>query len=203
MKDGAVDNDASRSVSSSLLERIKLRQPDAWSRIVQLYYPLVRDWCQRAGLQAEDAAEVAQEVFRALAGNVDRFNRDGGSNTFRGWLRGITKRQLLAFWRHQKEQPIAAGGTTAQLRFAQIAAADVEEPSTADMASERMDLVRRALALVKADVEEHNWQAFWRVVVDGHAPADVAADLGISVNTVYLAKGRLLRRLREEFGGLL
>lgn len=197
------DGDASRSMSSSLLERLKGRQPDAWSRLVQLFYPLVRGWCQRAGLQEDDASEVAQEVFRAIAGNVERFERDDGRNSFRAWLRGITKRQLLAFWRKQKQQAVGVGGSSAQARIAELPQAFLDEPSVADVATERTELVRRALAILKSEVQEHTWQAFWRVVIEGDDSADVAADLGISVNTVYLAKGRLLRRLRQELEGLL
>lgn len=193
--------DPSASVSTSVLERLKVRDQQAWSRVVRLFQPLVLGWCRHAGLQDEDAADVCQEVFRALAGNVGRFDRDQGRHSFRGWLRGITKKQLLVFWRHRG---IAAeGGTTAYHRLAEVSDPLLDEPSTAEESSERHDLLRQALGLIRNDVEEHTWQAFWRVVVEGQAAADVAAALGISVNSVYLAKGRLLRRLREEFCELI
>lgn len=190
-------------MSSSLLQRLRDRDPDAWRRLVRLYYPLVRHWCLRAGLRTEDAADVAQEVFRALAGNVVRFDRDGGKNSFRGWLHGITRRQILAHRRHQNRQPEAAGGTDALRGLAQVPEAVVEEPSAAEDASERTGLLRRALAMLRHEVEERTFQAFWRAAVEGHTPADIAADLGMTVNSVYLAKARLLRRLRAEFGDLL
>src|SRR5262245_10276050 len=196
---GGEEAGLSRSMSSSLLERLVVHEPEAWRRVVRLYYPLVRKWCQRSGLQAEDAADVSQEVFRALAGNVDRFRREGGQNSFRGWLWGITRRQLLGHWRQR--QAVAAGGTEAQRRLAEYP--EPEDQSVAEIPSDRQAVLRRALALLRAEVEERTWQAFWRVVALGHAPADVAADLGISVNSVYLAKARLLRRIREEFGELL
>ena len=66
-----------------------------------------------------------------------------------------------------------------------------------------MVLLRRALKLLQSEVEPRTFQAFWRVVVEGNSPADVAADLGLTTNAVYLLKARLLRRLREEFEGLL
>lgn len=163
-------------------------------------------WCRHAGLREEDAADVCQEVFRALAGNVERFDRDHGRNSFRGWLRGITKKQLLAFWRRRGIQ--ADGGSTALSRLAEAPdplAPDplADEPSAAELRGESHDLLRRVLGLIRSDVEERTWQAFWRVVVEGEAAADVAAAVGISVNSVYLAKGRLLRRLREEFSELI
>lgn len=191
----------SQSVSSSLLERLREQDPDAWRWLVRVYYPLVRGWCQRSRLQAEDAADVAQEVFRVLAGNVARFRREGRQNSFRGWLWGITRRQLLAHWRQHKL--MAAGGTAAQQRFEAIPAPEVEEPSAQELVTDRQQLLRRALELLRPTVEDRTWQAFWRAAVEGHAPAGIAADLGISVNAVYAAKCRLLRRLRDEFGDLL
>src|SRR5262245_3082593 len=83
------------SVSTTLLERLQAQDPEAWRWVVRLCYPLVRGWCQRAGLQSADATDVAQEVFRALTVNVCRFRREGGKNSFRGWLWGITCKQLL------------------------------------------------------------------------------------------------------------
>jgi RNA polymerase sigma-70 factor (ECF subfamily) len=204
--DEAALSQASQSVSSSLLERLQLREPEAWQRLVRIYYPLVHEWCERAGLQRADAADVAQEVFRGLAGSLGRFDRDEGRNSFRGWMYGITRRQLLAFHRRQRERPAAAGGTEAQRRMMETPETEEdlsEDASRLGDADERLGLVRRALVLIRDDVQDHTWQAFWRAVVEGHAPADIAADLGITVNTVYLAKARLLRRLREEFGELI
>jgi RNA polymerase sigma-70 factor (ECF subfamily) len=193
----------SATVSSSLLEGLRGRAPEAWARVVHLYYPVVRRWGLRAGLQDEDAADVAQEVFRALAGNVGRFDRDGGRNSFRGWVWGITRRQLLAHRRRHKPQLVGAGGTDAQARFDALPDDTPPDASAADADADRHDLLRRALAQLRAGVESRTWEAFWRTVVEGHAPADVAADLGLSVNAVYVAKARLLRRLRAEYGDLL
>jgi RNA polymerase sigma-70 factor (ECF subfamily) len=192
-------------MSSSLLDRLIEHDSEAWKRIVRLYYPMVRGWCQRGGLQAEDAADVAQEVFRALAGGVGRFRREGGQNAFRGWLYGITQRQLLAHWRRQKSEPTGVGGSEVLEWFAGVpeGASAVDGGSSLAAPAERHELLRRAVALLKEGVAERTWQAFWRAAVEGHAPADIAADLGMSVNAVYVAKARLLARLREEFGGLI
>lgn len=190
-------------MSSSLLQRLTLNDADAWRRLVRLYYPLVRGWCLRARLREEDVADVTQEVFRSLAGSVGRFRREGGKNSFRGWLHGITHKHLLAHWRRRRQQPEGAGGSEAQERLALVPELSLEEPSVAEKADDRSRLLGRAVAFLRSEVEERTFQAFWRTAVEGHTPADVAADLGLSVNAVYLAKTRLLRRLREEFGELL
>jgi RNA polymerase sigma-70 factor (ECF subfamily) len=189
---------AAPSVSSSLLAGLRDRRPDAWHRLVGLCHPTVARWCLRAGLQPADAEDVAQEVFRALTGNVGRFERGEQGRSFRGWLWGITRRQLFA---HRRRRPVAAaGGTAAQQRLAELPEPP-DDPS--DVTTGPGELLRRAVTLLRAEVEERTWQAFWRAAVEGQAPADIAADLGLTVNAVYLAKARLLRRLREEFGALL
>jgi RNA polymerase sigma-70 factor, ECF subfamily len=197
---------SSASMSSSLLDRLVARDPEAWKRIVRLYYPLVRGWCQRYSLQAEDAADVSQEVFRTLSGNVGRFRREGGQNSFRGWLHGITHRQLLAHWRQQKQHPPATGGSEAQRWFIEQpeAESDCSSEGALDASpDDRRVVLRRALELLREGVTERTWQAFWRTAVEGETPADVAGDLGMSVNAVYVAKARMLARLREEFGDLI
>ena len=195
---------SSPSMSSSLLVRLTARDAEAWQRVVRLFYPLVRGWCLRAGLAEHDAADVAQEVFRALSGNIERFRREGGQNSFRGWLWGITKNQVRNYRRARQAAVAGVGGTEAQRRLAEVCAPGDSSASDADPTpDERQQVLRRALAMLRRDVEERTWQAFWRAVVEGHAPADIAADLGMTANAVYLIKARLLRRLRDEFGELL
>jgi RNA polymerase sigma-70 factor (ECF subfamily) len=205
MTDSEQDNDGrgGSSLGTSLLLGLRAQDPEAWKRAVHLYYPLVRKWCQRFGLQPQDAADVTQETFRALAGAIGRFRREEGKNSFRGWLFGITRKQLANHWRRQEAALLGAGGTDAQKRLAQVPEESEDDASVVRPADERTLVLRRALGLLQADVEPRTWQAFWRVVVEGQAPADVAADLGLTANAIYLLKARLLRRLREEFGELL
>lgn len=67
----------------------------------------------------------------------------------------------------------------------------------------RCHLVHRALELMQAEFQTVTWKACWECVVRDRTAAEVAAELGITVNAVYLAKSRVLRRLREELQGLL
>jgi len=191
--------------SLTLLGRLRADDGEAWGRAVNLYYPLVRRWCTRAGLQEVDASDVAQEVFKALSRNVVKFRSESenGQNSFRGWLWGITHNQLLAYRRQQTRQPAGQGGSSVQARFNEVVVPVDDERSADDEEQDRVLLIRRAVTLLQDSVEPHTWQAFWRVVVEGHSPADVARDLGISAAHIYVIKGRLLRRLRSEFDGLL
>src|SRR5690348_3168781 len=84
----------SSATSRSLLERLQANDEAAWTRLVVLYSPLVLDWCRRWGLQEHDAADVFQEVFQAVAGHIARFRKERHGDTFRGWLRVITRNKV-------------------------------------------------------------------------------------------------------------
>ncbi len=183
--------------SPSLLAGIRADDPDAWHRLASLYGPLVYSWCRGRGLQPADAEDVLQEVFLTVAARIKDFRREQENDTFRGWLAAITRHKIGDWLRRQREREHAAGGTDAQQSLQQEPApgpAQWPEPGEAD------DLVQRGLDLVRAEFAERTWQAFWRVVALEQGPADVAADLGMSRNAVYLARSHVLRRLREVLG---
>jgi len=165
--------------------------------MVSLYSPLVDRWSQRAGLQDADIADVRQEVFLAVSRKIGEFHRDREGDTFRGWLHRIAQNKLRDRWRSKRGQPIQEG----ERDFDEIAASSDGDAAT--VREETRLLYGRALELIKLNFEEKRWRAFWRVVVDGEPPRDVAQELQMTVNAVYLAKGRVLARLREEFAGLI
>src|SRR5262249_12931217 len=109
MSDGGRKLD--QTTSLSLLERARRRDPQAWDRLVQMYRPLVLFWCRRGGFEGADAGAVSEEVFAAAAGGMERFRRDHPGDTFRGWLRGITRNQALLFYRRSQKEPRAEGGS--------------------------------------------------------------------------------------------
>ena len=191
-------NRAAPETPTTLLLGVKAMDPAAWARFVDLYGPLVYHWCRQAGLQDADAADVSQEVFRAVAAGIGGFRHGGPADSFRGWLRTITRNKV---WDFGRRRPVAdpVGGTTANAWLHNVedeSAVSVETPG------ETAVLYRRAVELVLSEYGEATRKAFLRVVVDRHDPADVARDLGLTVNAVYLAKSRIRKRLREEFSGL-
>src|SRR5262245_29378111 len=105
------DRKGSQPTPLSLLERVRANSPEAWRRLLDLYQPLVRFWCTRAGLRAEDAEDETQEVFAAAARSLPEFHRDRPGDTFRGWLRGITRNHILLFHRRNQGKPRAEGGS--------------------------------------------------------------------------------------------
>jgi RNA polymerase sigma-70 factor (ECF subfamily) len=192
---------SSPSIAPSLLVRLKLQEPDAWRRLTALYGPVVYGWCRRAGLGAEDAADVGQEVFQQVARRLADFRRDRASDTFRGWLWTIAQNKIRDYFRRAAGKPKATGGTAGLLRLAEIAD---EVSLSAPSADPRFGTVyRRALELIRSQFEERTWQAFWRVTVEGQTAVDAGKAIGMSAGAVYVAKSRVLRRLRQEFAELL
>jgi RNA polymerase sigma-70 factor (ECF subfamily) len=187
--------------SSTLLARVRAQDPAAWGRLVSLCSPLVYHWCRQSGLQAADAADVGQEVFKAVFRSVQQFRKDRTADTFRGWLRTITQNKIRDHFRKKHAEVSAAGGSEALKHLAQVPALELED--SADPAGEDAALYRRALDLIRNDFENRTWQAFLNVAVERRPPADVARELNMTVNAVYLAKSHVLRRVREEFADLL
>jgi RNA polymerase sigma-70 factor, ECF subfamily len=185
----------------SLLEQVRAHDPAAWERLLRLYRPLVQFWCGKAGLHAEDAEDVAQEVFAAAATGLDLFRRDRPDDTFRGWLRVITRNQVALFFRRRQGQAVAEGGSDALWNLQGIA--DPLPGPGEDEEVEMNQLFRRAVEQVRDRFEAHTWQAFWLTVIQGRTPAHLTEELGMSVASIRQAKSRVLRLLKQELGELL
>jgi RNA polymerase sigma-70 factor (ECF subfamily) len=185
------------STSSGLLERVKASDPEAWKRLAFLYGPLVYRWCRDRGLRAEDCEDVVQEVFLTVAARVGDFECRRERGPFRGWLWTITRHKLGDWFRRCRKREQCAGGSTA---LRDLEALPEEELSPSPDAAGREELHRRVLDLIRSEFEDRSWQAFWQVVIEGHNPADVAAELGMTRNAVYIAKSRILHRLHEVLG---
>ena len=189
--------------SVSLLERVRGQDADGWRRLVELYSPLLYSWCRRSGFDGEQSADLVQEVFAKVARSIGDFRRDRPGDTFRGWLRIITRNQLRDYTRKLAKEPRAAGGTTAQIRLEQLTDEQLDQSLSGNGAAEPGELYRRALELIQTNFEERTWRAFWQTTIDGRASGDVAADLGMSPGAVRQAKSKVLSRLRAEFGEVL
>src|SRR5437764_1344254 len=94
----------------SLLLRLKRDEQPAWERLVKLYTPLVYRWCRQHGVQAADAADVGQEVFQAVARRIHDFRRERPGDSFRGWLRTITRNKVRDYYRSHPSELAAVGG---------------------------------------------------------------------------------------------
>ena len=186
--------------STSWLSRVRQRDPQAWRRLTELYGPLVYHWGRRHGLSAEDASDLTQEVFSAVVGAIERFLHSPEQGTFRGWLWTIARNKLRDHFGREADREAADGGTEACQRLAMIPEIWSDESHEVSDRVELQLLFRRALDTVRSEFEERTWQAFWLSTVELRDTDDIAAELGLSTNSVRQAKSRVLRRLRRELG---
>lgn len=195
-------NDPATSTSRSLLAGVRANDAAAWDRLVELYAPLVLHWCRRAALRDDSTADVFQEAFAAAAANIQRFRKRGPADSFRGWLRTITRHKIIDHLKRREREPEAVGGTAANMRLAQHAVEPIGADEDDAERTAFSGVLQRALECVRLDVQERTWLAFWKVVVEGAAADDVARELGMSAGAVRVAKSRVLQRLRAALGEL-
>jgi RNA polymerase sigma-70 factor (ECF subfamily) len=178
----------------SLLERLRENgDQKAWTSFVRLYTPLLFDWCRRLGLADADASDLVQDVFVVLVQQIPTFHYDR-TGSFRAWLKAV----LMNKWRDlgRRRRPLLTG---------EAGFADLEDDRDRDLLGEhefQQRLVERALVLMQTEFSPAIWQACWKHVVDGYPAIEVANRLGIQIGTVYVAKARVLGRLREELKGM-
>ncbi len=189
--------------SATLLERLNDRSDSvAWRRLVDLYSPLINGWLRRQGVVAEDAEDLTQEVLEVVVREVSGFRHNGRVGAFRTWLRTIAINCLRQALRSRRLRVQAAGSPDIVAMLDQF-----EDP--ASEVSRRWDrehdqyVLQRLFALIEPDFRPATWQAFRRQVIDEVSPEAVAAELGLSVNAVLIAKSRVLSRLRRNAQGLV
>jgi RNA polymerase sigma-70 factor (ECF subfamily) len=187
----------SSATSPSLLVRIR-RTTDsaAWSQFVRIYSPLIYRYCRRCGLQDSDAADITQNVMHTVMRTIGTFEYDAARGRFRGWLRAVTRSRINDWIERRERQPAGTGDTGVEQRLRELADPAGEEDFWEG--EHRQCLFDWAVEQVRDEFEDSTWQAFWRTSVEGAGTPQVARDLGLSVGAVYVARSRVLARLREK-----
>lgn len=184
---------------ASLLMRIRdARDQEAWQQFVGLYAPLVYGFARKRGLQDADAADVMQDVLRSVSGAVDKLNYDRGRGTFRGWLYTVSRNKIFNFLeanRHKLGR--GSGDTGARQRLEAVAGPEWELAESWDDEYER-SLAAAAMERVQGEVEPATWQAFWQTAVEGRNAREAGQALGMSAGAVYVARSRVLARIKAE-----
>jgi RNA polymerase sigma-70 factor (ECF subfamily) len=183
--------------SQSLLVRIRQGNSAAdWNRFVELYTPVLVAWARHAGLRPEEALDLVQDVMLTLLQKLPEFEYDP-QRRFRSWLKTL----LMNKWRDRLRRLAAAPAAGA------AGLSDVPQAADAGEAfwehEHRQLLVRRALEIMQTDFADATWRACWLTVVEGRSASEAARELEITENAVYIARHRVLQRLREELAELL
>jgi RNA polymerase sigma-70 factor (ECF subfamily) len=167
----------------------------AWQEFVNLYGPVIYGFARKRGLQDADAADLMQDVLRSVSGAIGRLDYDRKQGTFRGWLFTITRNKVFNFLSARRLRPQATGDTnTHQLLGSQP---DEKDGSEAWEMEYQRRLASLAMEQIKGEFQENTWRAFWLTAVEGASAAEVSKQVGLSAGAIYVAKSRVLARLKE------
>lgn len=185
-----------QATRASLLLRLRdVHNAPSWEQFVEIYAPVIHGFCRNRGLQDADAADVSQEVMRTVARAMEKFEYDRQRGKFRNWLLTVTRSKLNNFFSSRQRQQEPHGNTSIQDLIDR-------EPSPAEQSSWDTEyhgrLFHWAAEQIKPTIQESTWQAFWRTTIGEKDAAKVAAELKLSVGAVYVAKSRVLARLKAK-----
>jgi RNA polymerase sigma factor (sigma-70 family) len=182
----------------SLLVRLRdERDREAWERFVAVYGPLLYAYARKQGLQDADAADVMQDTLRVVAGAIKKLVYDPQRGSFRAWLLTVARNQLLRFRSRQDRAGRGTGDTAAHELLQEVADRDDGQDGWWDEEYERRRFAWAA-EQVRGQVQPNTWQAFWQTAVEGKSGQETAAALGMTVAAVYLAKSRVMARLKDQ-----
>jgi RNA polymerase sigma-70 factor (ECF subfamily) len=188
----------SPATRASLLLRIRdPNDTEAWRQFVDVYASVVYGFARRRGLQDADAADLMQEVFRTVAASAGRLEYDPERGSFRNWLYTVTRNKLYNFLDGQRRHARGSGDSATQERLEGQAVRPDDAASLWDQEYERR-VFGWAAEQVRGEFQENTWQAFWLTAVEGLGAREAGERLGLSPGAVYVAKSRVLARLKEQ-----
>ena len=181
---------------ASLIHRLPdAADVSAWDEFVQIYAPLIYSVARRKGLQPADADDIVQEVLSAVARSVDDWLQKTTRGRFREWLFTIARNTAVNFLTRRKHKPLGHGGSDAASLLLNVQSQD-ELSAEFDRQYQR-EIFRWASLKVKDAVTENTWKAFWQTTMEDRSVTDVAIDLQMTPGSIYIAKSRVMAKLRE------
>lgn len=190
--------------SPSLLHRVQAGDKDAWTRFVHIYSPVIYSKCRSKNLNANDSAEILQEVFLRVHRSINSFRPTKQKASFRSWLRVVAGNVVADHFRALKARHRELDSATLTLQLNSISAAMLSEDDAQITArTEEQEIVSRAMEHVRSEFESQTWRAFWRFAIDGVSAKEVGEELGMSAGAVRQAKLAVKTRLEAELDGLI
>ena len=191
------------NTSLTLLKRLQANDgSDAWQRLFELYQPLLIRWLKKYDVQSSDAEDLAQEVLLAVSKSLPDFEHNGRAGAFRTWLRTILVNRLRNFWRARDRHPRPLEGSSIEQRLAKL-----EDPASemSQLWNQQHDqhVLNRLLEIVRSEFSPQTWNIFTRVAIRGEKADLIARETEVALNAVFIAKSRVLSRLRAESAGLI
>lgn len=183
---------------ASLLVRMRdPRDGRAWAEFVHIYEPVVYRLARGQGLQDADARDLTQQVLIAVAARIESWDSDRSKGSFRGWLFRVARNLMVNLMINRRRHPPGTGASDVQRLLDEKPAPTGEESALFEV-EYRRQVFRWAAEQVREEFRETTWDAFWRTCVDGCEIKQAAKQLDMSVGAVYIARSRVLSRLRER-----
>ncbi len=180
----------------SLIARVKnLGDGASWEEFIEIYQPVVFRMARRRGLQDADAQDVMQQVFLSISRSIEGWTAGNGQPPFRAWLTTIARNAITKSLTRQPRD--AAVGSTSMIEL--LNALPDSESTTAELQAEaRKEIVRWAAEQIRTEFSEGIWNVFWQTAIEGVSIADVAKSTGRSPGSIYVARFRVIARLKEK-----
>ncbi len=180
------------------LHQLKCFDNSAWTKVVDQYFPRIYGWCLEAGLEPHTASDITQNIFVSMLGSIHRFSKKD-SGEFGGWVRRISQRRIADHFRRHQEG-IAGSDVLRQIPSRDEFRHLLENKSqTISLEVISDECILRIFLQAQLEFQEHVWNAFWMVAIEGKSVAETALELGTTKNTVYLSKSRVKKRLKQIF----
>tara|TARA_R110002072_G_scaffold303029_3_gene491500 strand:+ start:14159 stop:14839 length:681 start_codon:yes stop_codon:yes gene_type:complete len=188
----------------SLIDRVRRDKGDqvSWHQFMDIYRPLVTYWCLGIRIRNFETDDVCQEVFTSVLMSINRFSKEKETDTFRGWLRTITRCRVVDYLRRKSNEVPAMRNIDIEAKVAPLT--EPEELPDTDNESRKVsrEVLRAAVQAVQDRSDDNTWLAFIRTAVDDQNATVVAKELDMSPDAVRKAKSRVIKRLKKELGPL-
>jgi RNA polymerase sigma-70 factor (ECF subfamily) len=169
----------------------------AWEEFVAVYEPAVYGFARKKGLQDADARDLCQDVLRAVALAIERWEPDPSRGSFRGWMFRIARNMLINFCASRNRHARGTGDSRLQQALVELPAPASADSGLYDI-EYRRQLFLWAAGQVRGNFTDQTWQAFWQTAIEGQEVKTVAARLSMSAGAVYIARSRVIARLRAR-----
>jgi RNA polymerase sigma-70 factor (ECF subfamily) len=184
------------TTSPTLLQRVRdARDDQAWQAFFDLYYPIICKYARIQGLSQGDAEEIAQECMQSLSRYLRSFEYSRSRGRFRGLLRKMVHNQIASQRRRKKPRLARSGELEAQ------AASDDEDKSWEQLWIH--EHLVYCLQQLETRYSKQTVDAFRLYALEDRPVDEVCRKLGVTPNQVYLAKTRMIRRLRADVRELI
>ncbi len=163
--------------------------------MLNIYQPLIRKWLGRFGAPPNELPDLSQSILTVIIKKLPEFQHQGREGSFRSWIKSITRNCLLEFWRAKKIHPVATGKTSFQEEINQLAD-DTSDLSAKWNREYDQQVLATLLNQIQNEFKPSTWNAFQLVAIEGISAKAAAEQLSVTVNSIFIAKSRVMARLR-------